>query len=112
MIVGIPKEIKNNEYRVSLTPAGAMELVRRGHTVYIQSGAGVDSATSYWIIDDSGTLKEEYEKTIGNNSEPYTPVYAELKVIDTGKSNEGFAAEYAGVYHVKEVLNISPIKPE
>ena len=43
MIVGIPKEIKNNEYRVSLTPAGAMELVRRGHTVYIQSGAGVDS---------------------------------------------------------------------
>ena len=30
MIVGIPKEIKNNEYRVSLTPAGAMELVRRG----------------------------------------------------------------------------------
>lgn len=52
------------------------------------------------------------KKTIGNNSEPYTPVYAELKVIDTGKSNEGFAAEYAGVYHVKEVLNISPIKPE
>ena len=43
MIVGIPKEIKNNEYRVSLTPAGAMELVRRGHTVYIQRGAGVDS---------------------------------------------------------------------
>ena len=36
MIVGIPKEIKNNEYRVSLTPAGAMELVRRGHTVYIR----------------------------------------------------------------------------
>jgi len=57
-------------------------------------------------------LKEEYEKTIGNNSEPYTPVYAELKVIDTGKSNEGFAAEYTGVYHVKEVLNISPIKTE
>ena len=52
------------------------------------------------------------EKTIGNNPKPYTPVYAELKVIDTGKSNEGFAAEYAGVYHVKEVLNISPIKPE
>ena len=43
MIVGIPKEIKNNEYRVSLTPAGAMEFVRRGHTVCIQSGAGVNS---------------------------------------------------------------------
>ena len=81
-----------------------------GHEV--RSFIAEGDTTSYWIIDDSGTLKEEYEKTIGNNSEPYTPVYAELKVIDTGKSNEGFAAEYAGVYHVKEVLNISPIKPE
>ena len=81
-----------------------------GHEV--RSFIAEGDTTSYWIIDDSGTLKEEYEKTIGNNSEPYTPVYAELKVIDTGKSNEGFAAEYAGVYHVKEVLNISPIKTE
>lgn len=37
MIVGIPKEIKNNENRVSLTPAGAHELVQRGHTVYIHN---------------------------------------------------------------------------
>lgn len=43
MIVGVPKEIKNNEYRIALTPAGAMEFVRRGHTVCIQSGAGVNS---------------------------------------------------------------------
>ena len=43
MIVGVPKEIKNNEFRVSLTPAGAMEFVKRGHTVCIQRGAGVDS---------------------------------------------------------------------
>lgn len=41
MIVGIPKEIKNNENRVSLTPAGAHELVQRGHTVYIQHTAGI-----------------------------------------------------------------------
>ena len=34
MIIGIPKEIKNNENRVALTPAGAKELVKRGHTVY------------------------------------------------------------------------------
>ena len=43
MIIGIPKEIKNNENRVALTPAGAMELVRRGHKVYVQSTAGVNS---------------------------------------------------------------------
>ena len=43
MIIGVPKEIKNNENRVALTPAGAMELVRRGHKVYIQSTAGLNS---------------------------------------------------------------------
>jgi alanine dehydrogenase len=43
MIIGVPKEIKSNENRVALTPAGALELSRRGHTVYIQSTAGVGS---------------------------------------------------------------------
>jgi len=40
MIIGIPKEIKANENRVSLTPAGAFELTKRGHEVYVQSTAG------------------------------------------------------------------------
>ena len=44
MHVGIPTEIKNNEYRVAITPAGVSELVRRGHEVLIQSGAGDGSA--------------------------------------------------------------------
>ena len=43
MIVGIPKEIKNNENRVALTPAGAQELVKRGHQVYVQATAGENS---------------------------------------------------------------------
>lgn len=43
MIIGVPKEIKSNENRVALTPGGAMELVRRGHTVYVQSSAGEGS---------------------------------------------------------------------
>lgn len=43
MIIGIPKEIKNNENRVSLTPGGAKELIKRGHTVYVQHNAGVNS---------------------------------------------------------------------
>lgn len=43
MIIGIPKEIKNNENRVALTPAGAKELVKRGHTAYIQHTAGENS---------------------------------------------------------------------
>ena len=43
MIIGVPKEIKNNENRVGLTPSGIMELVRRGHEVYVQASAGVNS---------------------------------------------------------------------
>ena len=43
MIIGVPKEIKNNENRVALTPAGTQELVKRGHTVYVQRGAGEGS---------------------------------------------------------------------
>lgn len=43
MIIGVPKEIKNNENRIALTPAGATELVKRGHTVYVQSGGGLGS---------------------------------------------------------------------
>lgn len=43
MIIGCPKEIKSNENRVALTPAGALELTRRGHKVYVQSTAGLGS---------------------------------------------------------------------
>ncbi|MBL3655622.1 alanine dehydrogenase [Fulvivirga sediminis] len=43
MIIGVPKEIKNNENRVALTPAGAQELLKAGHTVYVQSTAGLGS---------------------------------------------------------------------
>ena len=46
MIVGVPKEIKNNENRVALTPAGTQELVKRGHVVHVQSTAGVGSGFS------------------------------------------------------------------
>lgn len=50
MIIGVPKEIKNNENRVALTPAGAKELVKRGHSVYVQHTAG----------EGSGFLDEDY----------------------------------------------------
>ena len=44
MKIGVAKEIKTDEYRVALTPAGALELIRRGHDVAIDSDAGVGSA--------------------------------------------------------------------
>src|SRR5919206_1713100 len=44
MKVGVPREVKNNEYRVAITPAGVNELTRHGHDVYIEREAGVGSA--------------------------------------------------------------------
>ncbi len=52
MIIGVPKEIKNNENRVALTPAGAQELTKRGHTVNVQASAG----------EGSGFADQEYVK--------------------------------------------------
>ncbi|KWZ30821.1 alanine dehydrogenase [Burkholderia anthina] len=51
MLVGVPKEIKNHEYRVGLTPAGARELTRHGHRVLVQRGAG----TAIGLLDDDYT---------------------------------------------------------
>ena len=52
MIIGVPQEIKNNENRVALTPAGAKELTKIGHTVKVQQGAGLGS----------GFLDEQYQE--------------------------------------------------
>ncbi|PWK30056.1 alanine dehydrogenase [Actinoplanes xinjiangensis] len=46
MKVGIPSEVKNNEFRVAITPAGVYELTRNGHDVAVQSGAGAGSSIS------------------------------------------------------------------
>ena len=44
MRIGVPKEVKNREYRVAITPAGVHELVARGHQVGVESGAGLGSS--------------------------------------------------------------------
>ena len=82
MIVGIPKEIKNNENRVSLTPAGAHELVQRGHTVYIQHTAGINS----------GFSDEEYEKVGARILPTIEDVYAIAEMII--KVKEPIECEY------------------
>lgn len=71
MIVGIPKEIKNNENRVGMTPAGVNELVRRGHTVYVQKGAG----------ENSGFPDEQYERVGAKILPTIADVYAVAEMI-------------------------------
>ena len=57
MKIGIPKEIKNNEFRVSLTPNGVKELVSNGHEVFIQKNAGLNSSfTDQNYIDKGGKI--------------------------------------------------------
>lgn len=63
-------------------------------------------STDYWIVDKTGELLQKYDgetKGIKNG----TPVYVELEVIDMGKSDEGFAADYASVYHVMKINKIT-----
>lgn len=56
MTIGIPKEIKNNESRVGMTPAGVYELVKKDHTVYIQADAGLGSGFSNKDYREAGAV--------------------------------------------------------
>ena len=71
MIIGIPKEIKNNESRVGMTPAGVLELSHKGHTVYVQTGAGKGSG-----FDD-----EDYKKVGASILDTIGQVYAMSEMI-------------------------------
>ena len=83
MIIGVPKEIKNNESRVALTPAGAHEFIRRGHKVLVETLAG----------DGSGFPDEDYlavgAKIVATSAE----VWAKAEMIM--KVKEPIAEEYA-----------------
>ena len=56
MIVGVPKEIKRDEYRVAMLPVGAGEFARRGHQVLIERGAGLGSGLADHLYEDEGAV--------------------------------------------------------
>jgi len=69
MIVGVPSEVKADEYRVALTPAGVRELVDAGHGVVIQSGAGSGSAISDEDYEAQGaTVVQDADAVFGEAS--------------------------------------------
>ena len=82
MIIGVPKEIKNNENRVGMTPAGVAELVKRGHTVYVQQTAG----------SNSGFTDEDYMNVGAQLLPTIEEVYAAADMIV--KVKEPIAPEY------------------
>ena len=86
MIIGVPKEIKNNENRVAVTPAGVQEFTKNGHQVYVQSTAGVGSGFSDEQYAEAGakilpTIEETYEiaEMIIKVKEPIEPEYKLVK---------------------------------
>jgi alanine dehydrogenase len=82
MIIGVPKEIKPSENRVALTPAGVMEFIKAGHTVFVQSTAG----------DGSGFSDAEYKKAGAKILPKIEDVYKKAQMII--KVKEPIAKEY------------------
>ncbi|WP_406043927.1 alanine dehydrogenase [Micromonospora sp. NBC_00898] len=82
MKVGIPREVKNHEYRVAITPAGVNEFTRHGHEVFVESGAGVGSS----ITDDE--FAAAGAKILGTADEVWDAAELVLKV------KEPIAEEY------------------
>ncbi|MFB6343442.1 alanine dehydrogenase [Saccharicrinis sp. FJH62] len=82
MIVGVPKEIKTNENRVALTPGGVLDLVKAGHTVYVQTSAG----------EGSGFMDSDYQEAGANLLPTIEEVYGIADMII--KVKEPIALEY------------------
>ena len=82
MKIGVPKEIKDNENRVGMTPAGVAELVKHGHNVVVQHTAG----------EGSGFSDADYEKVGAKILPTIEDVYAEAEMIV--KVKEPIASEY------------------
>ncbi len=86
MIIGVPKEIKNNENRVAVTPAGVKELTKHGHEVYIQTTAGLGSGFPDELYVEAGakilpTIEDTYTiaEMVMKVKEPIEPEYKLIK---------------------------------
>src|SRR5258706_6223088 len=82
MIIGVPKEIKEQEYRVAMLPSGAYQLVKRGHQVVVERGAGTGT----------GYPDAEYEAAGAKMLDTHTEVFAQADLIV--KVKEPLPAEY------------------
>ena len=89
MIIGVPKEIKNNENRVGMTPSGVQEMTRHGHVVYVQASAGVNSGFSDEAYTAAGakilpTIEEVYA-TAEMIVKVKEPIASEYKLVRKGQ---------------------------
>lgn len=82
MIIGVPKEIKQQEYRVALLPGGAYQLTKRGHQVLVERGAGIGA----------GYADADYERAGARLVDSHAGVFAEADLII--KVKEPLPSEY------------------
>jgi alanine dehydrogenase len=100
MKIGLPKEIKDNEYRVGLTPAGVHALTTAGHTVYVQKSAG----------EGSGFSDEQYVKAGGNLLDTADEVWETGDMIV--KVKEPVAPEYPRMRENQLLFTYLHLAPE
>ncbi len=100
MKIGLPKEIKDNEYRVGLTPAGVQALAAAGHTVYVQKTAG----------EGSGFKDEQYVKAGGQLLETADEIWGTGDMIV--KVKEPVAPEYSRMRENQLLFTYLHLAPE
>ncbi|MEO8649439.1 MAG: alanine dehydrogenase [Acidobacteriota bacterium] len=100
MKIGLPKEIKDNEYRVGLTPAGVNALANAGHTVFVQKAAG----------EGSGFADDQYVKAGGKMLETADDVWAEGDMIV--KVKEPISPEYPRMRENQLLFTYLHLAPE
>ena len=101
MIIGIPKEIKNNENRVSMTPAGVYALCKAGHQVYIETNAGNGSGFSDQEYQEAGAI-------ISSSEEVFAKADLIVKVKEYLESEYKYLREDQMVFTYLHIANNEP----
>ncbi len=88
MNIGVPKEIKDNEYRVALVPSGVRALTEAGHRVYVQSGAGLGSSITDEEYEEAGAIIKDSAVDVYGKADLVVkvkePLYREYRFLRDG----------------------------
>jgi len=100
LIVGIPTEVKDNEYRVAVTPEGVRELVHAGHRVVVESGAGAEAGFLDAAYEETGArivhraLEEPVRQIAENSGEEGSVVVNKVRELKAGEGLNAATGEY------------------
>lgn len=101
MIIGVPKEIKNNENRVSCTPAGVYALKKAGHLVYVEKAAGIGSGFSDQEYEEAGAI-------LADVTEVFAKANLIVKVKEYVESEYAYLREDQMVFTYLHIANNEP----